>query len=272
MADLAAYAGGERTIIAVELPHIRMTMPVDYGANPAKSVMMVRAMLDDVAAISTWKSSTADVMGHSYGTFAVAHLLKHAGECVRSATLVDPVCVGAHRSTLCKSFVYEPAVFGKNAAKRRISAKRRLIGRIKDYLIHSDPRLVGVLMRNFYWYENVLWLDADDLDRGVSSPEQHVTLFIAQQDRYVDGETIYADAQVAINAREQEPSTGAFHRLRRELRAVLWEGLDHGVFLNSVEKRRQVIESVAGVGAGVGASAARGVGAMVGAAEGVGHG
>ena len=129
-------------------------------------------------------------------------------------------------------------------------------------------------------YENVLWLDEDDLDRGASAasasaasastaaiasakpqsdsaavaatapvPAPHVSLFVAEKDRYVDGGTIYADAQAAIERRSgQRLGDGA--PPRRELRAVLWEGIDHGAFLQCDDKRRQVIESIIGAGAG----------------------
>lgn len=134
-----------------------LTVPYDYGANPAASVRAIQAMLAEVAASSATASAhkieslrrrfgdapkgggvgddspnsvgepvpssrglhvggvevaavrasppRADFVAHSYGTLAVAHMLKQAGECVRSATLIDPVCVGAHRATLCRSFL-----------------------------------------------------------------------------------------------------------------------------------------------------------------------
>ena len=266
--ELVAAGGGRRTILAVELPHIRMTIPHDYGANPAVSVRAIRAMLQDVAARSSPPDSMpsgrlsrlrrrfgdaalrrpgvvsegdgaaaaprADFVAHSYGTLAVAHMLKQAGECVRSATLIDPVCVGAHRATLCRSFLYEP------------EEEASIEGRVKHYLIHSDPRLVGVLMRNFYWYENVLWLDDEDLDGGTSgtsgTSDGTVSLFIAEKDRYIDGEIMYADAMAAVERRGIERRDDG----RRQLRAVLWAKLDHGQFLQSAKRRNEVIESVLG--------------------------
>ena len=44
-----------------------------------------------------------------------------------------------------------------------------VVGMIKRYLLHADPRLLGVLMRNFFWFENVLWLDEIDLDSGMAA-------------------------------------------------------------------------------------------------------
>ena len=56
-------------------------------------------------------------------------------------------------------------------------------------------------MRNFYWYDNVLWLD-EDLDRKAPDKgDGKVSLFVAEGDRYIDGPIIYGDAKAAEAAR-----------------------------------------------------------------------
>ena len=94
----------------------------------------------------------------------MAHVIKQVPSIVRNVALVDPVAVGAHRATLCRSFLYEPDVGGEIGGEGG-----GVVGKIKGWLLHSDPRLVGVLMRNFIWFENVLWLDSE-LDAEAPPP------------------------------------------------------------------------------------------------------
>ena len=93
----------------------------------------------------------------------------------------------------------------------------------------------------------MLWLDDGDLDadapRGGGA---HVTLFVSECDRYIDGRTIYADAVAATAARRAGGAGGA---ARRALRAVLWEGADHGDFLACEARRREVVDCVLAGGA-----------------------
>ena len=126
------------------------------------------------------------------------------------------------------------------------------------WFLHSDPRLVGVLMRNFLWFENVLWLDDEEIDAGTSGGDKErgaqdagggqIALFVAESDRYLDGRTIYEDAQSAIERRrrqrvsEGDNAGGSAHRM---LRVVLWgNGQDHGEWLGKEEQRREVIDVV----------------------------
>ena len=142
-----ADAVGGRPILAVETPHISLTLPTDYGPTPVDSVKAFRALLarhgvaepsdaTDAAAAEPSGSAAAkrsggalraDLLGHSYGTIAIAHMIKKSPALVRSATLVDPVCIGAHRATLCRRFLYEPGYPGKG-----------VVGTVKKWLIHRD--------------------------------------------------------------------------------------------------------------------------------------
>ena len=102
-------------------------------------------------------------------------------------------------------------------------------------------RLVGVLMRNFWWFENVLWLD-DELDAAADPRGKGVvSLFISERDRYMDGPVAYSDA---LAAREKRQAEAQAPRPRRELRAVLWKDQDHGDFLKRSEQRRAVVDSL----------------------------
>ena len=127
---------------------------------------------------------------------------------------------------------------------------------LQKWLVHSDPRLVATFTRHFWWYENVLWLDADDLDgaaAGVAGAA--VRVFVSERDRYIDGPTIFADAQAEAARRRRAavasaggaPTSAAAVEAaegRRALRAVMWEGLDHGEFQYVRERRREVVRSV----------------------------
>ena len=230
-----ADAAGGRPILAVELPHIALSVPSNYGPSPADAVSATETMIRRHS-----KSDRADFFGHSYGTVAVAHVLKQRPDLVRSAALTDPVCVGAYRATLCRTFLYEPDV---GALKGGVKG---VVGKIKGWLLHADPRLVGVLMRNFIWFENVLWLD-EEVDAQAPQPRagaptdsasSEVALFIAENDRYIDGPIIYDDARTAVERRREQPQPAR----GRKLLATLWEDQDHGEWLGKAEQRKDVID------------------------------
>ena len=291
----ADKAPGGRPILAVELPHVSLTIPTDYGPSPVDAVRATCAMLRRHGVGPGEATSRADFVGHSYGSIAVAHVLKQRPAAVRSAALVDPVCVGAHRATLCRSFLYEPLLAGQpppsvssaaasaapaassaSSASSALSAssasasasaratprpRLRLADRFMGWFLHSDPRLVGVLMRNFLWFENVLWLDDEEIDAGAAAAvgdgtqeeaavdggcgSGEIALFVAEGDKYLDGRTIYDDAQEAIERRRRGEAQKAGGSARRTLRAVLWgDGQDHGEWLGRPEQRREVIDVV----------------------------
>ena len=100
-----------------------------------------------------------------------------------------------------------------------------------------------------------------------------VTLFISEEDRYVDAPTIYADAAALMErhrgqqqqlARDRDavpdrrpravPSASAGLGGGRTLRAFLWKGSQHGEFLGDPSRRREVIDRVIPVGDGVAVS------------------
>ena len=243
LADMVAQAdaAGGRPILAVEAPHIALTVPVNYGPHARDMVCAVCAMLarHGVDVDGRGGRVRADILGHSYGTLTAAQVLKQCPAVVRSMTLVDPVCVGAHRAKLCQNFLYDPDYTGEGAP-----------GVIKKWLLHSDPRLVGTLMRNFFWFENCLWLEDDELDAAAAGTEGSISLFIGENDKYIDGAVIYEDAITAMASRAAENygtpngAEDAMQQPRRSLRAVLWTEQGHGEWLSKPEQRRAVIESL----------------------------
>ena len=257
----ADEAPGGRPIFAVELPHVSLTVPTDYGPSPADAVTATCTMLRRHGVGPGQATRRADFLGHSYGSVAVTHVLKQCPECVRSAALVDPVCVGAHRATLCRTFLYDPLDSRpSSSAPMTVRQRPQLYERFMGWFLHSDPRLVGVLMRNFLWFENVLWLDDEEIDAGAlggatteggaeDAGDGQIALFVAEGDRYLDGRTIYEDAQRAIERRRRQRGSEGDNKAggtaRRTLRAVLWgNGQDHGEWLGREEQRREVIEVV----------------------------
>ena len=76
-----------------------------------------------------------------------------------------------------------------------------------------------------------------------------MSLFVSERDRYIDGPTIFADAQAAAAQRqrcaESEPTAAALS-MRRALRPVLWQGAGHGEFMSLPERRRELVQRVLG--------------------------
>ena len=137
LVDMNAASRGA-AIFCVEQPNICLTLPWDSGLRPSDAV---QATVDMIAKHSAADASSdtlcADFIAHSYGTMTIAWLLKQRPSVVRSATLIDPVCVGAYRASLARNFLYEPA-----------APDPGFIEWLKFSMVHTDPRLVATLMRN----------------------------------------------------------------------------------------------------------------------------
>lgn len=146
----------QQPVWALELPHI--SSPMDYYPNvptPLHTVGSIAKMLEVYYSdgggggggfsSSNDRSSNgrADFVGHSYGTVTLTHILKHQPGIVRRCLFVDPICVGLHRTDLCRNFVYTPP---------RSTLKKAM----QSHFINGGLKLVHVLMRTFWWWENDL--------------------------------------------------------------------------------------------------------------------
>lgn len=144
----------KQPIWMVELPHISCSMAYTDSdvptprqtADAIESILVEYGYTSDRGGGSARDgtcAAAADFVGHSYGSVSVTHLIKCRPSLVRRCLLIDPICVGLHKASLCHKFVYDPP---------RDSIRNAL----QSHVINGGIKLVYVLMRTFWWWENVL--------------------------------------------------------------------------------------------------------------------
>jgi len=90
-------------------------------------------------------SSCFSLIGHSFGSITAAWMLKAYPQRVVHLTLLDPVCLLLSLPPVAVNFLYRsPSSF---------------VERLIHLCASSELTVSYMLHRNFWWYENTLWLD-----------------------------------------------------------------------------------------------------------------
>jgi pimeloyl-ACP methyl ester carboxylesterase len=138
-----------RPVFLLELPHVSMRV---WERVPA-----ARETADAVAAMLGERGFARCVaVGHSFGTFGVAWLVRYRPEALRGAVLLDPVCLLLSLPTAGTAFLYRTPRSLEGWAVR-LAATREL-------------GIARVLSRSFWYWENTLWLE-DLLPAPPAAPE-----------------------------------------------------------------------------------------------------
>ncbi|KAJ1450136.1 hypothetical protein M885DRAFT_533227 [Pelagophyceae sp. CCMP2097] len=119
----------------------------------------------------------ADVFAHSYGTIVAAWLIKSAPDLVQSATLAEPVSLLIHHARVARSFLYSGVAGVEQPLKT-------LAEMVHTRLLKMDPVIVHVLMRNFWWFENTLFVD------DLGSAAHRTTVLLSECDDYTPSQLI----------------------------------------------------------------------------------
>ncbi|KAJ8606804.1 hypothetical protein CTAYLR_010612 [Chrysophaeum taylorii] len=98
----------------------------------------------DAALGPTTTTTKVDVFGHSYGTVVAAWLLHARPDRIRVLALAEPVALLVHHAHVARNFLYDPAP----------DLPRALVKRV----VGMDPVVVHLLMRNFWWFENTIFV------------------------------------------------------------------------------------------------------------------
>lgn len=108
------------------------------------------------------KVKKVNVIGHSFGTITAAWFVDHCPEHVSHLTLVDPVSLLLAHPDVAYNFLYRPP--------------SNFIEWMIYYGASQEITIANCLRRNFWWYNNVLWLE--DVPPGIGV---HVSLAAADQ-------------------------------------------------------------------------------------------
>ena len=103
-----------------------------------------------------------NIIGHSFGTITAAWFISHCADYVAHLTLVDPVSLLLAHPDVAFNFLYRPP--------------SNFIEWVIYYGASQEITIANCLRRNFWWYNNVLWLEDIPSSIGV-----HVSLAGADQ-------------------------------------------------------------------------------------------
>jgi pimeloyl-ACP methyl ester carboxylesterase len=103
-----------------------------------------------------------NIVGHSFGTITAAWFIEHCPDYVSHLTLIDPVSLLLAHPDVAYNFLYRPP--------------STVLEWIIYYGASQEITIANCLRRNFWWYNNVLWLEDVPSCVGV-----HVSLAGADQ-------------------------------------------------------------------------------------------
>jgi hypothetical protein len=141
---------------------------------------------------------------------------------VRAALLLDPVCFLLFLPETCTNFVYASPGAGASAVDWAV----HLLGKRELHVAHT-------LARNFWWFENVLWLDE-------LPARAHVV--VSGGDQITPAAAIAAHVRAEQRRLEAAATTAAAKEEgpRRQLGLTFLEGRRHAEFLFSARDRALV--------------------------------
>jgi len=125
-----------RECFVVELPEISQMCSLKV-LTPHEMVDALEAMLH------AHGHKEACFVGHSYGTFVLSWVLRERPAIVKQSVFIDPVCFMLSEATVAFNFVYRKP--------------QDLFSTLVACFVRWELFAANVLMRNFYWYHNVMW-------------------------------------------------------------------------------------------------------------------
>ncbi|GAB5356287.1 hypothetical protein AAMO2058_000277600 [Amorphochlora amoebiformis] len=127
----------DREVFLVELPWVCLRL----GETPPAPDEFVRTIELMLSNHGRWNAG-ACFIGHSYGTCAIAWVLRTRPQLVRSMVLIEPVCLLLFSYHVCYNFLYNP--------------NNKLWGRTAMWLAGSEMSVAYALTRHFWWQSNTL--------------------------------------------------------------------------------------------------------------------
>jgi len=199
-----------RAVVVPDLFYVALAPPLEIHARGGvpDAAAHVRAIEEALA------GATADFFVHSYGSVVASWLVQRKPHLIRALAMAEPVSVLIHHARVARTFLYETG------------AKPNLVKAVVARAVATDPGVVHVLMRHFWWFENTLFLQ--DLHGLNHAP----LLLLSEHDEYTPSDLIRRRLQ-AYRCDDKEPSP-----------TVVWfEGATHGdVALSSSIRHRYFAE------------------------------
>eukprot|EP00928_Gymnodinium_smaydae_P019799 TRINITY_DN17620_c0_g1_i1.p1 TRINITY_DN17620_c0_g1~~TRINITY_DN17620_c0_g1_i1.p1 ORF type:complete len:717 (+),score=128.00 TRINITY_DN17620_c0_g1_i1:110-2260(+) len=131
----------ECDVLCVDMPHIQM--------RPCEQVPSAREMCACIGdMLHAWGHSTANFVGHSFGTLVIAWMVRYTPSSIQSVSFLDPVCF-----LLCKSDLIFNALYNHDATDLYRKPGEWLLG----FLVFRELYICHTLTRNFFWEQSNLF-------------------------------------------------------------------------------------------------------------------
>jgi pimeloyl-ACP methyl ester carboxylesterase len=171
---LIQQLSSKRTIFLFELDGIKIHSLNFEMPTPDHYCEVVKRVLD------RHQKTKVNLVGHSFGTITTGWFVTRHPSYVSHITLIDPVSLLLSQPEVAFNFLY------------------RKPSTLMEWGIHlaasMEITIANSLRRNFWWYQNELWLEDVDLSIGV-----HVSL--AGGDEVCNSEAVHEYVQICQNDR-----------------------------------------------------------------------
>lgn len=194
-----------RECFVVELPEISQ-LGVEAVMPPSDMADAIDAML------RAHGHARACFVAHSYGTFVMSWILRARRSLVERVVLLDPVCFLLAQPDVAFNFLYR-------------QPSNLFLLAVANF-VRWELFSANVLMRHFYWYHNVLWLD--------ELPPECVVALSSKDD--------IANACFVRRYLENYQQRGG--QAGRDLKLLWFEGFFHGEIMLSKLAQLQIMEYV----------------------------
>mmetsp|Transcript_24328 Transcript_24328/g.72474 ORF Transcript_24328/g.72474 Transcript_24328/m.72474 type:complete len:508 (+) Transcript_24328:45-1568(+) len=196
-----------RECFVVELPEVSQA--------GTEEVLRPEVMAAELAAmLRAHGHDRACFIGHSYGTFVLSWALRARPDIVQRVVLIDPVCLMLSLPDVAYNFLY----------RRPHKPFTLVVANFVRWELFS----ANVLMREFYWYHNVTWVD--DLPAGS-------LVVLAGGDDIVNAQAVRRHLE-----EHQRRDAAAGHSAR--LRVLYMPGFFHGEVLVSRQAQMQLLQQI----------------------------
>mmetsp|Transcript_1872 Transcript_1872/g.3830 ORF Transcript_1872/g.3830 Transcript_1872/m.3830 type:complete len:512 (-) Transcript_1872:138-1673(-) len=194
-----------RECFIVELPEVSQA--------GTETVLSPEVMAAEVAAmLQAHGHGRACIVAHSYGTFVLSWVLRCRPDVVEKVVLIDPVNMLLSQPDVAYNFLY----------RRPNNPFTLVVANFVRWELFS----ANVLMREFYWYHNVLWLE--DLPAG--------SLVV------LAGDDDILNAQVVRRHIEEQQRREAAAGCGARVRLLYMPGFFHGEVLVSRHAQMQMLQ------------------------------
>eukprot|EP01038_Epipyxis_sp_PR26KG_P013976 gene13976-18745_t len=214
--SLVKALGTNRTIILIDLDGIKINSMVFSLPTPNQFADAVKSILDKHGI------QKVSLVGHSFGSITSGWFIRRHPDMVSHLSLIDPVSLLLALPDVAYSFLY-----------------RKPVG-FTEWLIHlgasREFTISHMLHRNFWWYNNILWLE--DIPNHIG-----VVVALAGGDEITNPTTIFEYVSLCRQKRihfQQESKQSSIAAIE----CSLWPGYSHAQILFPGKSQNTLIQMI----------------------------